>query len=44
MLTINENSLQYEKIYSGQVNEQIEVLKKLEQNKRELDKFKIGNM
>ena len=32
LLNINENSLPYEKIYSGQVHEQVEVWQKLEQN------------
>ena len=32
MLNISENILLYERIYSGEVSEQIEVLKKLEQN------------
>ena len=32
MLKISENVLPYERIYSGEVSEQIKVLRKLEQN------------
>ena len=37
MLNMNENLLPYEKIYFGQVNEQIEILQKLEENLRRRD-------
>jgi hypothetical protein len=37
MLTIDENSLPYEKIYFGEVNEQIEILQKLEENLKRRD-------
>ena len=37
MLSIDKNSLPYEKIYFGQVNEQIEILQKLEENLKRRD-------
>ena len=43
MLTIDENSLPYEKIYFGEVNEQIEILQKLEENLKRRDTILNSN-
>ena len=43
MLSIDENSLPYEKIYFGQVNEQIEILQKLEENLKRRDTILNSN-